>query len=146
MEKYKIQVSDTHCNICGKELSGQEKQNETAIRERLGFGSGREDEEHRVRWCQSCFGKLISDCKISPQVQNFTEIQTEDEPGHFCNLCEKELDAFDLQDKLAVQGKSNGQKYRIRLCQGCFSKIIDGCKIDSYINYWGNESHLQINI
>ena len=100
---YKIKVTDTHCNACGNLLSGQDKINNTALRERLGAQCRLEDEEHRVFWCGSCFDALITSCVRPTQVSEFMDTENvnyrfnDDDPyapvpnvaGHeHCNICE----------------------------------------------------------
>ena len=58
----------------------------------------------------------------------------EDKEVQHCTICGKELDCFDLQEKLGFEDiMGYGSRYdcchiRFRLCCGCFDKLIDGMK------------------
>lgn len=54
---------------------------------------------------------------------------------HWCNVCGKEMDIFDAQEKLTIHNhmgygsKHDGEEIRIDFCCECFDKIVDACKI-----------------
>jgi len=148
MLKHKIEVPDTHCNICGEALSKQDLQNVTEVREMLGCGSRREDDEHRIRWCADCFANLLAACKRETCVAGFSEISTNDYEGQnihpwkdklpdkFCTVCGEGLTLHDITDRLVIQTELDGVKHEVRFCQECFEKAIQSCKRDSFIYFW----------
>ena len=153
--KYKIQIEDKHCNVCGKEIHDDAMKYSAAIRERMTYGSTHDDEEHSVRWCEECLVELITkQCEVTTKVMEFSELSTEDYDGqdlnpaealpgnNFCNKCGKSLTLFDINSRMVIQAEFAGRKYQIRFCQDCFDDIIDGCEKPSLIKYWDNESHL----
>ena len=149
MKNYKIQIDDTHCNICGKELAKDELKNPTEIKAWLGYGSDHHDEEgHHIRWCFDCLAKLLESCKLETRVSEFTEISPDDYdvqsinflkdklPGKFCTACGEGLILLDIENKLAIQTKLNGVKHEVRFCSKCFDSTIDACKVNSFIGHW----------
>jgi len=148
MLRYRLKIADaTHCNICGEMLSEQDLNNKISIRERLSYWSGHEDEEHRVVWCVDCFVKLLKSCKHDAQVTEFTRIEQrrEEDCGLLespCTICGTHLTEQDFADRLVIQTELKGHKYEVRFCQVCFQRVIKSCRIDSFIHYWGNYSHV----
>lgn len=57
--------------------------------------------------------------------------------GSYCNLCGKELDIFDIQEDFSIKKHNigygsvhDGDAVDIRLCCGCFDRLVKQCTID----------------
>ena len=146
---YKTELIKERCNICGKPLSEHDQKAERAIHERLGYTSYlHDDEEHRVQYCDKCFGELIAKCKRPTQVAEYPEINRDAEPAdaykplgpvicRFCTVCDGPMSIFDIGDALIIQTEHGGQKHHVEFCNACFDKTIEACVYPSLIKDWG---------
>ena len=145
---YKTKLINERCNICGELLSEHDQKSERVIHERLGYTSYlHDDEEHRVQYCEKCFGELLAKCKRPTLVREYPEISRDAEPadadkplgpvaGRFCSVCGGPLSIFDIGDALIIQAEHSGQKRHIEFCNACFDKTIDACVYPSLIKDW----------
>lgn len=66
-----------YCNRCGNMICPCEKQNETSfltIEKKWGyFSDGKDGEIHSMDLCEPCYGKLVQDFVIAPEIRPVTE-------------------------------------------------------------------------
>lgn len=58
----------TVCSYCGKKLDLFDRQENFCIQKKLGYGSVHDGESVELRFCCSCFDKIIDACIASPIV------------------------------------------------------------------------------
>ena len=62
------------CNKCGKQMDIFDVQEDFSIERDLGYGTSHDGDRLELHLCCECMDKLISECKISPIID---EVETE---------------------------------------------------------------------